>query len=79
MECIGMLEMQNRRGHILKFARYLVRHSKISAINNKAINILNYISRLHIRSFKPYLVNVIDKKTSIKINISADRQIKYLL
>lgn len=33
MECIGTLEMQNRRERILKFARCLIRHSEISVIN----------------------------------------------
>lgn len=33
MECIGTLEMQNRHERILKFARCLIRHSGISAIN----------------------------------------------
>lgn len=33
MECIGTLEMQNRRERILKFARCLIRHSGISVIN----------------------------------------------
>lgn len=67
MECIGTLEMQNRRERILKFARYLIRHSGISAINIvtgcvKVCLEIHTVLGLNYVPFKSYLMRMTDKE-----------------
>lgn len=81
MECIGTLEMQNRRERILKFARCLIRHSGISAINIvggcvKVCFETHMVMGLTYVLFKSYLIGMTDKEILKLISVDITGKLK---